>query len=97
MLSKGFLTIALASSVAIVPLGALHAQSRWCTDGSVIFITGMAGGPRAEIAEVMRVCKPGDTIAIPGSISVAIGQLCDFSKPIVTPANAPVVCVIRNP
>ncbi len=57
---------------------------------------GTEGTPKAAISVVRGLCKLGDVIGIPGNTSIAIGELCDFTKAIVSQPNGLIICVIRE-
>lgn len=81
---------AVAASVAS------SAGAAWCTEGSGRMLAGSKEGPAADIEFVLKNCKPGDTIGIPGNTTVAIGTLCDFTKAIYHAPNGLAVCVLKS-
>lgn len=64
------------------------ALSLFCADAALL-----AG---RSVESVAQRCRPGDTIALPASATAAIGQLCDFSKPVAV-AGGYALCVMTAP
>lgn len=77
-------------------LGLGVAQAKFCSVGTAILMTGSSAGPASDVAKVRRVCKPGETVGIPGNTALAIGELCDFNKQIYSSPNGLAICVLKN-
>ena len=73
------------------------AGSNYCSSGTGIMLIGSREGPAADVAKVLQVCKPGDTIGIPGNTTDAIAILCDFKQSIIQQPSGLILCVINNP
>jgi len=79
-----------------VALATSSARAEWCAEGTGKLMIGNSAGFKGDIADVMKACKPGDTVGIPGNTTGVIGTICDFAKTIFTAPNGLVICVIKT-
>lgn len=67
--------------------------SSYCASGTGHEMMGSAN-PEDDVAYVYSRCREGDAIAIPGNETLAIAEICDFTKTVIAEPNGEIMCVI---